>query len=113
MGPRRLTAQPEARRRAEHPNGGTPAPTGSGPVSDADLIRAARDSSPKALAVLRHRDGPAVLDYILRVGRPGTDADAVCDEVFTRAEGDLAAGRGPTHAFRAYVLTTARAVLES
>ncbi len=82
-------------------------------MSDADLIQAARDSSPTALAVLRRRHEPAVLDYLRRVGKPGTDVDALCDDVFARAEGDLAAGRGPTNAFRAYVLTTARTVLEA
>jgi DNA-directed RNA polymerase specialized sigma24 family protein len=108
-----VTAQPEARRRSEQSNGGASTPSGSGPVSDADLIQAARDSSPTALAVLRRRHEPAVLEYLRRAGKPDTDVDALCDDVFARAEGDLAAGRGPTNAFRAYVLSTARTVVES
>ncbi|MHA6805617.1 sigma-70 family RNA polymerase sigma factor [Salinifilum ghardaiensis] len=76
--------------------------------SDATLIEDVRSGSTEAYAQLYERHVEAAHNMARTVARSSTDADDLVAEAFARVLDVLRSGRGPTDAFRAYLLTTIR-----
>lgn len=83
-------------------------PTGLQGASDSALIEAVRDGSTDAYAQLYERHVDAAFNMARTVTRSTPDADDLVADAFARVLDMLRAGRGPTDAFRAYLLTTIR-----
>jgi RNA polymerase sigma factor (sigma-70 family) len=88
-------------------------PGGDDPRSDAELIarlrgRGADRDSTAAFATLYARHHAAARALARQLARSPADADDLVAGAFTRMLEVLRAGRGPTEAFRAYLLTSVR-----
>ncbi|MDF2978295.1 MAG: hypothetical protein K0S40_3023 [Actinomycetospora sp.] len=88
-------------------------PGGEDPRSDAELIarlrgRGADQDSTAAFATLYARHHDAARALARQLARSPADADDLVAGAFTRMLEVLRAGRGPTEAFRAYLLTSVR-----
>ncbi len=93
--------------------GGGGGPGGDDPRSDAELIarlrgRGADHDSTAAFATLYARHHDAARTLARQLARSPSDADDLVAGAFTRMLEVLRAGRGPTEAFRAYLLTSVR-----
>ncbi|PVZ14929.1 sigma-70 family RNA polymerase sigma factor [Actinomycetospora cinnamomea] len=93
--------------------GGTGGSGGADPRSDADLIarlrgRGADHDSTAAFAALYARHHDAARALARQLARSPADADDLVAGAFMRMLEVLRAGRGPTEAFRAYLLTSVR-----
>ncbi|WP_433786574.1 sigma-70 family RNA polymerase sigma factor [Actinomycetospora sp. CA-101289] len=93
------------------PGGGGPG--GDDPRSDGELIarlrgRGADPDSTAAFATLYARHHQAARALARQLARSPADADDLVAGAFTRMLEVLRAGRGPTEAFRAYLLTSVR-----
>lgn len=82
------------------------------PLGDFELIAAYRDGDTEAGAELWRRHHPAALSYARRLAG-ASGADDIAAEAFTRVLSAIAAGRGPTEAFRSYLMSTVHNVFVS
>ena len=94
-------------------DGARPEEPGEDPRSDAELIallrgRGADHDSTAAFATLSARHEHAAKALARQLARSPADADDLVAGAFTRMLEVLRAGRGPTEAFRAYLLTSVR-----
>ncbi|NYI05132.1 sigma-70 family RNA polymerase sigma factor [Allostreptomyces psammosilenae] len=85
-------------------------PARPGEPSDAELVRRVRNGDDAAYAELYRRHHAAVLRYARTCCRTPETAQDLTGEVFARTLHALRAGRGPTVAVRAYLLTGVRRV---
>ncbi|WP_436737649.1 sigma-70 family RNA polymerase sigma factor [Streptomyces sp. BBFR102] len=104
-----LTGVPEQRRR-EFTEAESPAPLPDGPVPDAALVRRMRGGDDGAYEELYRRHAEAVRRYARTCCRDAHTAEDLTAEVFARTLQAVRRGAGPTHAVRAYLLTTVRRV---
>ncbi|WP_210649864.1 sigma-70 family RNA polymerase sigma factor [Nocardioides sp. SYSU D00065] len=81
----------------------------AGEVSDVDLIVRAREADQAAVAALFERHHPAALRLARMLTDPVT-AEDVASEAFGKVMRALREGKGPTEAFRPYLLTAVRNV---
>lgn len=100
---------PEQRRRALA-EAESPAPLPDGPVPDAALVRRMRGGDDGAYEELYRRHAEAVRRYARSCCRDAHTAEDLTAEVFARTLQAVRRGAGPTHAVRAYLLTTVRRV---
>lgn len=77
-----------------------------GEVSDAELVRAAREGSRRAYAALYARHSPGALAYA-RTLSP-SDADDVVSEAFLKVYAAIGDGKGPDEDFRFYLRSAVR-----
>jgi RNA polymerase sigma factor (sigma-70 family) len=80
------------------------------PLSDADLISAARSGDPSAYGTLYERHVLAARRVAGQLVRAPADVDDVVAETFARMLRLIRKGGGPTEAFRPYLLTAVRRV---
>jgi RNA polymerase sigma factor (sigma-70 family) len=78
--------------------------------SDAELLEAVRRGVIAAYGSLYERHAAAARNHAQRLSRCDADADDLVAESFARVLNALRTGRGPNHAFRAYLLTALRHV---
>jgi len=78
------------------------------PVSDAELITAARAGDQRAYAELYRRHAAAALRFARSLTGHSADADDLVAEAFTRVLAALRSGNGPAEAFRPYLLSAVR-----
>ncbi|MFI8888693.1 sigma-70 family RNA polymerase sigma factor [Streptomyces paradoxus] len=83
------------------------------PPSDADLIDRMRSGDDTAYEELYRRHAQAVRRYARTCCRDAHTADDLTAEVFARMLQAVRGGAGPTHAVRAYLLTSVRRVAAS
>ncbi|MEV7084166.1 sigma-70 family RNA polymerase sigma factor, partial [Streptomyces sp. NPDC093516] len=83
------------------------------PPSDADLIDRMRAGDDTAYEELYRRHAQAVRRYARTCCRDAHTADDLTAEVFARMLQAVRGGSGPTHAVRAYLLTSVRRVAAS
>ncbi|MFI8221504.1 sigma-70 family RNA polymerase sigma factor [Streptomyces sp. NPDC085932] len=83
------------------------------PPSDADLIDRMRAGDDTAYEELYRRHAQAVRRYARTCCRDAHTADDLTAEVFARVLQAVRGGSGPTHAVRAYLLTSVRRVAAS
>ncbi|WP_346139143.1 sigma-70 family RNA polymerase sigma factor [Saccharopolyspora erythraea] len=76
--------------------------------SDAELIEAVRHGSTDAYGELYQRHVTAAYNMARQVARSAAETDDLVSEAFAKVLDTLRAGRGPTTAFRAYLLTAVR-----
>ncbi|QUH06426.1 sigma-70 family RNA polymerase sigma factor [Saccharopolyspora erythraea] len=76
--------------------------------SDAELIEAVRHGSTDAYGELYQRHVTAAYKMARQVTRSAAETDDLVSEAFAKVLDTLRAGRGPTTAFRAYLLTAVR-----
>lgn len=76
-------------------------------MDDDELVRSVRGGDAEAYGVLFTRHGDVARRVAVRHGRP-VDADDVVAEIFTGVLAQIRSGRGPSRAFRAYLLTAIR-----
>ncbi|MBL0781599.1 sigma-70 family RNA polymerase sigma factor, partial [Streptomyces albidoflavus] len=88
----------------------SPAPLPDGPVPDAALVRRMRGGDDGAYEELYRRHAEAVRRYARTCCRDAHTAEDLTAEVFARTLQAVRGGAGPTHAVRAYLLTTVRRV---
>ncbi|MER7016084.1 sigma-70 family RNA polymerase sigma factor [Saccharopolyspora sp. NPDC000359] len=79
-----------------------------GGASDAELIDAVRGGDGEAFGILYERHVGAAHAMARQVTKSQAEADDVVSEAFAKVLGVLRDGRGPTEAFRAYLLTAVR-----
>ncbi|MER7081121.1 sigma-70 family RNA polymerase sigma factor [Saccharopolyspora kobensis] len=77
-------------------------------VGDAELIEAVRGGDSAAYGILYERHVGAAHAMARQVTKSQAEADDVVSEAFAKVLGLLRDGRGPTDAFRAYLLTAVR-----
>ncbi|MER6993167.1 sigma-70 family RNA polymerase sigma factor [Saccharopolyspora hirsuta] len=77
-------------------------------ASDAELIDAVRSGDGEAFGLLYERHVGAAHAMARQVTKSQAEADDVVSEAFAKVLGLLRDGRGPTDAFRAYLLTAVR-----
>ncbi|KAA5830667.1 sigma-70 family RNA polymerase sigma factor [Saccharopolyspora hirsuta] len=77
-------------------------------ASDAELIDAVRGGDGEAFGLLYERHVGAAHAMARQVTKSQAEADDVVSEAFAKVLGLLRDGRGPTDAFRAYLLTAVR-----
>ncbi|MDA3642777.1 sigma-70 family RNA polymerase sigma factor [Saccharopolyspora indica] len=77
-------------------------------VGDAELIDAVRGGNSAAYGILYERHVGAAHAMARQVTKSQAEADDVVSEAFAKVLGLLRDGRGPTDAFRAYLLTAVR-----
>ncbi|MBT2887957.1 sigma-70 family RNA polymerase sigma factor, partial [Streptomyces sp. McG5] len=104
-----LAGVPEQRRR-ELAEAESPAPLPDGPVPDATLVLRMRGGDDGAYEELYRRHAEAVRRYARTCCRDAHTAEDLTAEVFARTLQAVRGGAGPTHAVRAYLLTTVRRV---
>ncbi|WP_257002751.1 sigma-70 family RNA polymerase sigma factor, partial [Streptomyces albidoflavus] len=104
-----LAGVPEQRRR-ELAEAESPAPIPDGPVPDATLVLRMRGGDDGAYEELYRRHAEAVRRYARTCCRDAHTAEDLTAEVFARTLQAVRGGAGPTHAVRAYLLTTVRRV---
>ncbi|MFD5026819.1 sigma-70 family RNA polymerase sigma factor [Streptomyces sp. NPDC058373] len=104
-----LAGVPEQRRRALA-EAESPAPLPDGPVPDAALVHRMRGGDDGAYEELYRRHAEAVRRYARTCCRDAHTAEDLTAEVFARTLQAVRRGAGPTHAVRAYLLTTVRRV---
>ncbi|MGW9613391.1 sigma-70 family RNA polymerase sigma factor [Streptomyces diastaticus] len=104
-----LTGVPEQRRR-ELAEAESPAPLPDGPAPDAALVHRMRGGDDGAYEELYRRHAEAVRRYARTCCRDAHTAEDLTAEVFARTLQAVRRGAGPTHAVRAYLLTTVRRV---
>ena len=80
----------------------------SDPVSDSELIAAARAGDEQAYAELYRRHASAALRFARSLTGHSADADDLVAEAFTRVLAALRGGNGPAEAFRPYLLSAVR-----
>ncbi|GAA3362619.1 sigma-70 family RNA polymerase sigma factor [Saccharopolyspora gregorii] len=78
--------------------------------SDGELIEAVRHGSTEAYGTLYERHVAAAQNMARQVSRSQAEADDLVSEAFAKVLATLRGGRGPTTAFRAYLLTALRHV---
>ncbi|MFR9731059.1 sigma-70 family RNA polymerase sigma factor [Saccharopolyspora sp. MS10] len=78
--------------------------------SDGELIEAVRHGSTEAYGTLYERHVAAARSMARQVARSQAEADDLVSEAFAKVLASLRDGRGPTTAFRAYLLTSLRHV---
>ncbi|WP_243792102.1 sigma-70 family RNA polymerase sigma factor [Saccharopolyspora gloriosae] len=78
--------------------------------SDGELIEAVRHGSTEAYGTLYERHVAAAHNMARQVARSQAEADDLVSEAFAKVLSTLRDGRGPTTAFRAYLLTSLRHV---
>ncbi|MBB6081936.1 sigma-70 family RNA polymerase sigma factor [Streptomyces paradoxus] len=83
------------------------------PLSDSDLIDRMRSGDDTAYEELYRRHAQAVRRYARTCCRDAHTADDLTAEVFARMLQAVRGGAGPTHAVRAYLLTSVRRVAAS
>ncbi|MGW5619106.1 sigma-70 family RNA polymerase sigma factor [Streptomyces sp. NPDC003877] len=93
--------------------GGVLPPPRELPPSDADLIDRMRAGDDTAYEELYRRHAQAVRRYARTCCRDAHTADDLTAEVFARMLQAVRGGSGPTHAVRAYLLTSVRRVAAS
>ncbi|MFE7898089.1 sigma-70 family RNA polymerase sigma factor [Streptomyces sp. NPDC057424] len=98
--------------RDRHEDGVLPPPREQ-PPSDADLIDRMRSGDDTAYEELYRRHAQAVRRYARTCCRDAHTADDLTAEVFARMLQAVRGGAGPTHAVRAYLLTSVRRVAAS
>jgi RNA polymerase sigma factor (sigma-70 family) len=76
--------------------------------SDAELIVAVRSGDRNAYGLLYERHLAAARAQARQLTRSVADADDLVSDAFAKVFAILQTGRGPDHAFRAYLLTTVR-----
>lgn len=76
--------------------------------SDSELIEAVRHGSTDAYGQLYQRHVSAAYSMARQVGKSAAEADDLVSEAFAKVLDTLRAGKGPTTAFRAYLLTALR-----
>ncbi|KAA5833707.1 sigma-70 family RNA polymerase sigma factor [Saccharopolyspora hirsuta] len=76
--------------------------------SDGELLEAVRSGSSAAYAQLYERHVGAAYNMARQVARSAAEADDLVSEAFAKVLDTLRDGRGPTTAFRAYLLTALR-----
>ncbi len=88
------------------PNAGEP-PIGAADLGDADLVLRARSGDTRAFGELWRRHYRSGI-VVARNVSPGTDADDLVQEAYTRIYQSIQRGGGPTGSFRAYLFTSIR-----
>ena len=78
--------------------------------SDGELIEAVRHGSTEAYATLYERHVAAAHNMARQVAKSQAEADDLVSEAFAKVLDALRSGRGPSTAFRAYLLTSLRHV---
>lgn len=78
--------------------------------SDGELIEAVRHGSTEAYGTLYERHVASAHNMARQVARSQAEADDLVSEAFAKVLSTLRGGRGPTTAFRAYLLTALRHV---
>jgi RNA polymerase sigma factor (sigma-70 family) len=76
--------------------------------SDSELIESVREGDSTAFSTLFHRHAAAAHRVALAYSPVPSDADDIVSEAFERVLIALQKGRGPDHAFRAYLFTVVR-----
>lgn len=77
-------------------------------LSDVELIELVRAGEIAAYGQLYERHVPAAYNLARQLCRSGAEADDLVSETFAKVLDTLLDGRGPTRAFRAYLLTALR-----
>lgn len=77
-------------------------------TSDLELLEAVRSGGDRAYGVLFERHASAARRMALQLGGTGIEADDLVAEAFAQVLAKLREGKGPTEAFRAYLLTAVR-----
>lgn len=85
-----------------------PTDASSSERSDAELIEAVRDGDTAAYGLLYERHIGAAYTMARQVAKSTAEADDLVSDAFAKILDLLRAGKGPTSAFRAYVLTAVR-----
>ncbi|WP_233576035.1 sigma-70 family RNA polymerase sigma factor [Saccharopolyspora rhizosphaerae] len=85
-----------------------PTEAGSQERGDGELIEAVRDGNTEAYGILYERHVSAAYAMARQVTKSSAEADDVVSEAFAKVLDLLRDRRGPTSAFRAYVLTAVR-----
>ncbi|PWK84861.1 RNA polymerase sigma factor (sigma-70 family) [Lentzea atacamensis] len=77
-------------------------------TSDLELLEAVRSGAGQAYGVLFERHASAARRMALQLGGTGIEADDLVAEAFAQVLAKLREGKGPTEAFRAYLLVAVR-----
>lgn len=89
------------------PNAGEPPISDAADLGDADLVLRARSGDTRAFGELWRRHYRSGI-VVARNVSPGTDADDLVQEAYTRIYQSIQRGGGPTGSFRAYLFTSIR-----